>query len=105
MHNVNRASCTRTSQILYAEEEAGGRGRMQMQDAEAGGRSRQKVEVQGEGSRQSNFGISFLGAMLRKLVNFKRGKYVHMVAFFWHHLLGAMLRKLAIFKVENTFTW
>ena len=58
MHNVNRASCTRTSQILYAEEEAGGRGRMQMQDAEAGGRGRQKVKVQGEGSRQSNF--SFL---------------------------------------------
>ena len=54
MHNVNRASCTRTSQILYAEEEAGGRGRMQMQDAEAEGRGRQKVEVQGEGSRQSN---------------------------------------------------
>ena len=29
---------------------------------------------------------------------FKNDKYVHMVAFFWHHLLGAMLRKLAFFK-------
>ena len=43
--------------------------------------------------------------MLRKLACFKMRKYVHMVAFFWHHLLGAMSRKLAIFERGNTFTW
>ena len=42
-----------------------------------------------------------LGAMSRKLAIVKRGKYVHVVVFFWHHLLGAMLRKLAIFKARK----
>ena len=35
--------------------------------------------------------------MSRKLDIFNEGKYIHMVVFFWHHLLGAMLRTLAIF--------
>ena len=39
-----------------------------------------------------------LGVDVEKISDFQGGQYVHMVAFFRHHLMRAMLRKLAIFK-------
>ena len=39
--------------------------------------------------------------MSRKLAIFKMGKYVHMVQFFWHHLLRVDVEKIGEFQDEK----